>query len=609
MAATTAKKHQDKQAAKILNGGSAHQRNTLDSLLNRAIKFRKSRYVDEKLELFKKKYAPVNDRTTIQSSNSVNHANDVLAGIDANGFEQPSKVLFSKEKLNAAWATIRPIGAGLSSDLGPTSALNTVLQVVTYTPILCNYLLSRWHGNNCTMHDYCFVCALEDHVSLVLKNTKDTITPRQFIGKLKKMPKGTSTDAFQVWNYFMDQMQHALLLEKSTQDERIKQTTALYQMFGGFMQNHFVCDSCQKDGNNYDAFLNISLNIDTANTVEKCLSQNIRQQNLKGYKCPSCEKECSGKRTQSIYRAPPVLAIHLDRFGKNGKNDKMIKFQETLDIKRYVTETERETLEQSQYQLYGVITHRGASQQGGQYAAFAKSSNGLWHCFDNELVQQVSINRLLEQKAYMLFYTIPRSTQKSDKSKQSTTSSKGLKSVKVNLEEKKPAVKVQQDDDVESDESDVDQQQEESEDEDDKEEKAKVQQALDEAAAQPIADSKDAVVIRHNETMESKRDKLDQLIKREMDQSSSSQAKELLLSKSTNAQFQGDVETWDEKDAANEKKRLALIKKTKTKRKRPDQYDLDYDRGKVKKVKKKNNDKFNKPNVFQMAADSMQHNK
>ena len=208
----------------------------------------------------------------------------------------------------------------------------------------------------------------------------------------------------------------------------------------------------------------------------------------------------------------------------------------------------------------------------------------------------------------MLFYTIPRSTQKSDKSKQSTTSTKGLNPVKVNLEEKKPAVVVQQEDAVNtSDESDVDQ--EESEDEDDKEEKAKVQQALDEAAAQPIADSKDAVVIRHNETMESKRDKLDQLIKREMDQSSSSQAKELLLSKSTNAQFQGDVETWDEKDAATEKKRLALIKKTKTKRKRPDQYDLDYDRGKVKKVKKKNNDKFNKPNVFQMAADSMQHNK
>lgn len=29
-----------------------------------------------------------------------------------------------------------------------------------------------------------------------------------------EMPKGTSTDAFHVWNYFMDQMQHALLLEK-----------------------------------------------------------------------------------------------------------------------------------------------------------------------------------------------------------------------------------------------------------------------------------------------------------------------------------------------------------------------------------------------------------
>lgn len=283
---------------------------------------------------------------------------------------------------------------------------------------------------------------------------------------------------------------------------------------------------------------------------------------------------------------------------------------ETLDIKRYVTTTEQEALDQSQYHLYGVITHRGASQQGGQYAAFAKSSNGLWHCFDNELVQQVSINRLLEQKAYMLFYTIPRFTKKTDKSNQPTTptTAKGLKSVKISLEEKKPAV--QEDVKEESEESDVDQQEEEeSEDEDDEEEKAKVQQALEEAAAQPMADSKDAVVIRHDETMESKREKLDQLIKREMDQSSSAQAKELLLSKSANAQFQGDVETWDEKDAAIEKKRLALIKKTKTKRKRPDQYDLDYDRGKVKKVKKKDSDKFNKPNVFQMAAESMQHNK
>lgn len=227
-------------------------------------------------------------------------------------------------------------------------------------------------------------------------------------------------------------------------------------------------------------------------------------------------------------------------------------------------------------------------------------------------MQQVSINRLLEQKAYMLFYTIPRSTKKADKSKQPTTpTAKGLKSVKVDVEEKVTPTKVQEESEKESD---MDQEQSADEDDDDEEEeeeeeKAKVQQALDEAAAQPMADSKDAVVIRHDETMESKREKLDQLIKREMDQSSSAHAKELLLSKSSNAQFQGDVETWDEKDAATEKKRLALIKKTKTKRKRPDQYDLDYDRGKVKKVKKKNNDKFNKPNVFQMAAESMQHSK
>lgn len=145
------------RAEKVVKGGKNEtfaQKNTVNSLLNRAIKFRKSRYVDQKLELFKKKFAPVNGTAGVVHATS---AYDNISGsggdtigdkIDANGFENPSKVLFAKDKLNSGWNNIHPVGSGLK-DLGHLSSLNAVLQVLTYTPALANYLLERKHSANC----------------------------------------------------------------------------------------------------------------------------------------------------------------------------------------------------------------------------------------------------------------------------------------------------------------------------------------------------------------------------------------------------------------------------------------------------------------------------
>lgn len=141
--------------AQILQGGNNAHKNTLDSLLNRAIKFRKSRYVDEKLENFKRKFAPVNEsnRSNQHTNSTSGSAADVHGNAtdltDENGFEKPSKVLFSRDQLDSAWSSIRPVGAGLSSDL---SSLNALLQVLTYTPALANYFIARYHSNKCMYH-------------------------------------------------------------------------------------------------------------------------------------------------------------------------------------------------------------------------------------------------------------------------------------------------------------------------------------------------------------------------------------------------------------------------------------------------------------------------
>ncbi|KAI7858461.1 hypothetical protein BDC45DRAFT_498407 [Circinella umbellata] len=611
--ATTAKKKDQ-----ILNSNNGLiQRNTLNTLLNRAIKFRKSRYVDNKLELFKRKYAPINstDRKKNngdQKNNDNSDTLDQLEQIDANGFERPEKILFSKDKLDMKWSTIRPVGAGLTGDdMDRLSALHSVLQILTYTPIFTNYLLARYHGNNCIMQDYCFVCALEEHVSQCFKQSSGTVNPRYFIGQLKQMETQNSNNAYMVWEYFMNQIQKSLLSEKSSTDKRTKETTALYQMFGGYIQNNFTCDSCKKSGNTYESFLNITGDIIKNNSMEKCLSYKFKEFNTNSYLCPSCDQECSGKRKPSIYRTPSTLVIHLNRIENGKKIEKNVKFEETLDIKKYISETERETTNHL-YHLHAIIVHQGSSLSGGNSVAYARAPNSQWHCFDGESVQQASAKRVLDQKPHILFYTAEPlkkvQHQLEQKAKLKKQITKGLKASKPSLiqkEEEPIAQELVEQDEEEEETSLIEKHNEDDDYADeklDKEEETHVSRSV-------IYTNPNAVVISHDDKMDTKRSKLDELIQLEETSSSSVQAKQALLSKSKHLQFTEEVARWDDEDTGktvDDKERQKALKKTKTKKKRLDIYDQEYDRGKIKKVKTKDTSKFNQPNVFQMAAEQMQ---
>ncbi|XP_057605773.1 ubiquitin carboxyl-terminal hydrolase 31 isoform X2 [Hippopotamus amphibius kiboko] len=56
------------------------------------------------------------------------------------------------------------------------------------------------------------------------------------------------------------------------------------------------------------------------------------------------------------------------------------------------------------YDLYAVCNHHG-TMQGGHYTAHCKNSvDGLWYCFDDSDVQQLSEDEVCTQTAYILFY-------------------------------------------------------------------------------------------------------------------------------------------------------------------------------------------------------------
>ena len=73
----------------------------------------------------------------------------------------PKVILFNKEDLALTWNNVRGVGPGLVN-LGNTCFLNSVIQCLTYTPPLANYLLSGEHKKKCKSFTY-NICTVAFH--------------------------------------------------------------------------------------------------------------------------------------------------------------------------------------------------------------------------------------------------------------------------------------------------------------------------------------------------------------------------------------------------------------------------------------------------------------
>ncbi|KAI5020754.1 hypothetical protein ZWY2020_045642 [Hordeum vulgare] len=120
-----------------------------------------------------------------------------------------------------------------------------------------------------------------------------------------------------------------------------------------------------------------------------------------------------------ITKAAPILTIQLKRFDYShtdeaDKLEEHVIFQDTLDITKFMDPGQVEDVEYK-YRLVAVIVHSGpklheghnfayvrASQTGGQQQESCSTST--WFCANDESITQVSLERVLECEAYILFY-------------------------------------------------------------------------------------------------------------------------------------------------------------------------------------------------------------
>ncbi|XP_034050471.1 ubiquitin carboxyl-terminal hydrolase 42 isoform X2 [Thalassophryne amazonica] len=331
----------------------------------------------------------------------------ITASVD--GIELPQKILFQPERLNLKWAQVHRIGAGLQN-MGNTCFLNSALQCLTYTPPFANYMLTRDHSKTCHEPGFCMMCTMENHIIQVFANSGNVIKPIGVLNELKRIAKhfryGSQEDAHEFLRYTLDAMQKSCLLGNKL-DRQTQATTFIHQVFGGYLRSRVKCLNCKGVSDTFDPFLDVSLEVKTAPSVSKALEQFVKPEPLDGenaYKCAKCKKMVTASKRFTIHRSSCVLTLSLKRFANfsGGKITKDVKYSECLDLRPFMSQSQGEP---QLYGLYAVLVHSGFSCHAGHYFCYIKGSNGQWYQMNDSSVSVSDIRTVLNQQAYVLFYT------------------------------------------------------------------------------------------------------------------------------------------------------------------------------------------------------------
>ncbi|XAR66764.1 Ubiquitinyl hydrolase 1, partial [Bertholletia excelsa] len=336
--------------------------------------------------------------------------------------------------------TFKRIGAGLEN-LGNTCFLNSVLQCLTYTEPLAAYLQSGKHQNSCRTAGFCALCAIQKHVSRALQLTGRSLAPKEIVSNLRCISRNfrnsRQEDAHEYMVNLLESMHRCCLpAGEPSESPSAYERSLVHKIFGGRLRSQVKCMQCSFCSNKFDPFLDLSLEILKAESLQKALVHFTAKEYLDGgerqYQCQRCNQKVKALKQLTIHKAPHVLTIHLKRFGAHQhwqKIDKKVHFGPALDLKPchwflcklepdYSAVYERWVSEifalgflfdgDLKYTLYGVLVHAGSNTRCGHYYCFVRTSSGMWYSLDDHQVRQVSEKVVLEQKAYMLFYVRDR---------------------------------------------------------------------------------------------------------------------------------------------------------------------------------------------------------
>ncbi|XP_077251016.1 ubiquitin-specific protease 15 isoform X2 [Tasmannia lanceolata] len=298
---------------------------------------------------------------------------------------------------------------------GNSCYANAVLQCLTCTKPLIIYLLRRSHSRTC-LRDWCLMCELEQHVSM-LREGGAPLSPGRILSRMQnigcRMGGGDQEDAHEFLRLLITSMQSICLEglggEKEV-DSRLQETTFVQQTFGGRLRSKVKCLRCHHDSERYENIMDLTLEIQGwVESLEDALTQFTAPEDLDGenmYRCGRCAAYVKARKQLSIHEAPNILTIVLKRFqtGKYGKINKCITFPDMLDMIPFMTGSGDSP---PLYMLYGVVVHLDTlnASFSGHYVSYVKDLQGTWFRIDDTQVEPVPMSQVMSEGAYILFYS------------------------------------------------------------------------------------------------------------------------------------------------------------------------------------------------------------
>ncbi|ETM54504.1 hypothetical protein L914_02169, partial [Phytophthora nicotianae] len=387
----------------------------------------------------------------------------VIGRLDGNSSDVKPKKKEAKEITSSeavervlAWQHSKKIGPGFAN-LGNTCYLNSVLQCLTYTPCFAQFLLDKdvfasfnngalpstgnkfnkkvgkhgFSGNG--GNGFCSVRAMSRLLQSVHgNNAVRVLQPKELVMNVRHISKsfriGRQEDSHEFFRLLLDSMQRSCLRKAHIKSEShsAASTTFVHRMFGGKLKNYLKCAKCGFVSERFDDFLDLSLEISNGvHSVKGALRHFTAMEKLdehNAWKCSSCGKPSRAEKGLSIAECPNVLMIQLKRFDLMfGKIKRHIEFPRSLDIGSGMSKNcEDRRRGRTKYELHAVLVHAGFSTDCGHYYAFVKGSSGQWYEMNDDSVRWVSLDTVLQQKAYMLFYSrvLPPSERPKSKAKE-----------------------------------------------------------------------------------------------------------------------------------------------------------------------------------------------
>ncbi|KAF7189358.1 putative ubiquitin carboxyl-terminal hydrolase creB [Pseudocercospora fuligena] len=170
----------------------------------------------------------------------------------------------------------------------------------------------------------------------------------------------------------------------------------VHDLFEGLLTSETRCLTCENTSQRDEAFLDLSVDLDSHTSVTSCLRKFSEEEMLcerNKFHCDNCGGLQEAEKRMKIKRLPRILALHLKRFKYTEDLQRLQKLFHRVVYPFYLrlfnTTDDAEDPDRL-YELYSVVVHIGGGPYHGHYVSIVKTQDKGWLLFDDELVEPVS---------------------------------------------------------------------------------------------------------------------------------------------------------------------------------------------------------------------------